>query len=183
MKINRKVRLVQALYGSIILTLMMQPMGMLGYGGYIWMLFMPLLLFFAFGANFKIIPSMIVSYVCGVAWALLNGVLVGVLGGLLPETMVNIVAPIIVIFCILTVHENFLSKTIVGNVPALFMGLASTFFSFLITPANAPAITPVHLIGFFLYGILLSVILAGGGFAVCSMIFGKDKVIEVFEGK
>lgn len=183
MRINRKVRLVQALYGSIILTLMMQPIAMLGYDSYIWMLFMPLLLFFAFGANFKIIPSMIVSYICGIAWALVNGVLIGVLGGILPATVVNIAAPVIVIFCILTVHENFLSKTIVGNVPALFMGLASTFFTFLISPANAPAITPIHLIGFFLYGILLSVVLAGGGFAVCSLIFGKDTTINVFEEK
>lgn len=183
MSINKKVRLVQALYGSIILTLMMQPIAMLGYNGYIWMLFMPLLLFFAFGANFKIIPSMIVSYICGIAWALVNGVLIGVLGGILSATVVNIAAPVIIIFCILTVHENFLSKTIVGNIPALFMGLASTFFTFLISPANAPAITPIHLIGFFLYGILLSVVLAGGGFAVCSLIFGKDTTIKVFEEK
>jgi hypothetical protein len=183
MSINRKVRLVQALYGSIILTLMMQPIDMLGYDSYIWMLFMPLLLFFAFGANFKVIPSMIVSYMCGIAWALINGVLIGVLGGILPATVVNIAAPVIIIFCILTVHENFLSKTIVSNVPALFMGLASTFFIFLISPANAPSITPIHLIGFFLYGILLSVVLAGGGFAVCSLIFGKDTTIKIFEEK
>ena len=183
MTINRKVRLVQALYGAIILTLMMQPIGMLGYSGYIWMLFMPLLLFFAFGADFKVIPSMIVSYICGVVWALANGILSGILGGILPAEVVNLAAPIIIIFCILTVHENFLAKTIVGNIPALFMGLASTFFTFLITPSNAPAITPIHLVGFFLYGIILSVILAGGGFLVCSLIFGKERTISVFEEK
>lgn len=183
MSINRKVRLVQALYGSILLSLMMQPIGIIGYDGYIWMLFMPLLLFFAFGANFKVIPSMIVCYICGVAWALVNGILSGVLGGFLPSAVVNIAAPIILIFAILTVHENFLQKTIFGNVPALFMGLASTFFTFLIKPENAPAITPIHLIGFFLYGILLSVLLAGGGFLLCSLIFGKEKTISVFEEK
>ena len=183
MSLNRKVILVQALYGAIVLTIMMQPMGILGYGGYIWMLFMPLLLFFAFGAQFKVIPSMIVSYICGVVWALANGILSGILSGFLPAGVVNLAAPIIVIFCILTVHENFLAKTIVGNIPALFMGLASTFFTFLITPANAPAITPIHLVGFFLYGILLSAILAGGGFLVCSIVFGKDKTALVFEGK
>jgi len=183
MSVNRKVRLVQSLYGSIALTLMMQPMNMLGYGGYIWMLFMPLLLFFAFGAQFKVLPSMIVCYICGVTWALVNGILSGVLGGFLPATVVNLAAPIIIIFCILTVHENFLAKTIFGNVPALFMGLASTFFIFLIKPANVPAITPVHLVIFFLYGILLSVVLAGGGFLVCSLIFGREKTTSVFEGK
>jgi len=183
MTINRKVRLVQALYGAIILTLMMQPIGMLGYGAYIWMLFMPLLLFFAFGADFKVIPSMIVSYICGIVWALANGILSGVLGGIFSATVANLAAPLIVIFCILTVHENFLAKTIVGNVPALFMGLASTFFTFLITPANAPVITPIYLVAFFLYGILLSVVLAGGGFLVCSLVFGKEKTAAVFEGK
>lgn len=180
---NRKVKLVQALYGAIVLTLMMQPIGMLGYGGYIWMLFMPLLLFFAFEAEFKVIPSMIVSYICGVVWALANGILSGILGSFLSVTVVNFAAPIIIIFCILTVHENLLAKTIVGNIPALFMGLASTFFTFLITPSNAPAITPIHLVVFFLYGILLSIILAGGGFLVCSLIFGKEKTVAVFEGK
>ena len=183
MSLNRKVRLVQALYGAIVLTLMMQPMGIVGYGGYIWMLFMPLLLFFAFGAQFKVIPAMIVSYICGVVWALANGILSGILGGFLSAGVVNLAAPIIVIFCILTVHENFLAKTIVGNIPALFMGLASTFFTFLITPSNAPAITPIHLVAFFVYGILLSVILVGGGFLVCSLIFGKEKTASVFEGK
>jgi len=183
MSLNRKVRLVQALYGAIVLTLMMQPMGIVGYGGYIWMLFMPLLLFFAFGAQFKVIPAMIVSYICGVVWALANGILSGILGGFLSAGVVNLAAPIIVIFCILTVHENFLAKTIAGNIPALFMGLASTFFTFLITPSNAPAITPIHLVAFFVYGILLSVILAGGGFLVCSLIFGKEKTASVFEGK
>lgn len=183
MSVNRKVRLVQALYGAIALTLMMQPLNMLGYGGYIWMLFMPLLLFFAFGAEFKVIPSMISSYICGVGWALANGIFSGVLGSFLPATVVNLAAPMIIIFCILTVHENFFAKTIVGNIPALFMGLASTFFTFLITPSNAPTITPVHLIMFFIYGILLSVILAGGGFLVCSLFFGKEKTSAVFEGK
>lgn len=183
MTTDRKVRLVQALYGAFVLTLMMQPVNMLGYGGYLWMLFMPLLLFFAFGAQFKVIPSMIVSYICGIVWALVNGVLIGILGKFLPATAVDLAAPMIVIFCILTVHENFLAKTIVGNIPALFMGLASTFFTFLIIPSNAPVITPVHLVIFFLYGILLSVILAGGGFLVCSLIFGKEKTIAVFEQK
>lgn len=183
MSINRKVRLVQAIYGAIVLTLMMQPLGILGYGGYLWMLFMPLLLFFAFGAQFKVIPSMIVSYICGIVWALANGVLSGVLGAILPANLVNLAAPIIIIFCILTIHENFFAKTIVGNIPALFMGLASTFFTFLLTPSNAPAITPIHLIAFFLYGIVLSVILAGGGFMVCSLIFGKTKTAAVFEGE
>lgn len=183
MTTNRKVRLVQALYGAFVLILMMQPVNILGYGGYLWMLFMPLLLFFAFGAQFKVIPSMIVSYICGIVWALTNGILIGMLGRFLPATVVDLVASIVMIFCILTIHENFLAKTIVGNIPALFMGLASTFFTFLIIPSNAPAITPVHLVIFFLYAILLSVILAGGGFLFCSLIFGKEKTVAVFEGK
>lgn len=178
---RKKIKLTQALIGTIILTLMLQPIGMLGYSAYIWMIFMPLLLFFAFGANFRIIPSMIVSYACGIGWALINGVLVGVLSGFIDPIIANSVAPIPIIFLILTVHENLLEGTVVGNVPALFMGLASTFFTFLIQPANAQQLTPVHLIVLFCYGILMSVALAGGGFAVCSAIYGKDKTAEAFE--
>jgi hypothetical protein len=183
MNMERKIRLVQAAFGAVILTLMMQPMGMLGYEGYIWMLFMPLLLFFAFGANFKIIPSMIVSYACGILWALVNGIVSGLLGSFLPVMAVNLVTPTIVIFCILTVHENLLQKTLFANVPALFMGLASTFFIFLIKPANAPAITPIHLFAFFLYGIVLATVLAAGGFMLCSLIFGKENTEAVFAPK
>lgn len=63
-----------------------------------------------------------------------------------------------------------------GNIPALFLGLATTFFNFSAT------ITQIHLIGFFLYGILLTCALVGGGFALCSLVFGKEKVLEVFSG-
>lgn len=183
MLLKRKVRLVQAASGAVILTLMMQPMGLLGYGSYIWMLFLPLLLFFALGADFKVIPSMILSYICGIIWAFINGLVQGMFGSFMPATASQAAAPIIVIFLILTVHENFLAKTIVGNIPALFMGMASTFFVFLVKPANAPAITPIHLIIFYLYGILLSVVLVAGGFKICSLIFGKDKTLAVFTGK
>lgn len=183
MLLKTKVRLVQAISGAVILTLLMVPLALVGYAAYTWMLFLPLLLFFALGAQFKMIPSMIVCYICGVLWAVVNGIFSGILGGFMPEAAVNIVAPIVVIFCILTVHENLFAKTIVGNVPALFLGMASTFFVYMIKPANAPAITPFHLIAFYLYGIVLSVALVGGGFTICSLVFGKEKTIAVFEGK
>lgn len=179
MKTKHKVRLVQALYGSIILSVLMAPVGALGYGPYIWMLFLPLMLFFAFGANFKQIPSMLASYICGIGWAYFNGVISAVLGPVVNPNLLNLLGPMIIVFGVLTVHENFLDKTIVGNVPALFMGLASTFFIFSIVPSNASPITPVHLVAFFFYGTLMSVILAGGGFAICSKIFGKEVTLKV----
>lgn len=180
---RRKIKLVQALYGAIILTIMMQPIAMLGYSAYIWMMFMPLLLFFAFGANFKIIPSMILSYGCGIGWALINGLFVGLLSGFINPIAANALAPVVIIFCILTVHENFLEATVVGNVPALFMGLASTFFTFLIQPSNASTLTPIHLIAIFVYGVLMSVVLAGGGFALCRAIFGEIETLKAFTPK
>lgn len=180
---RRKIKLVQALFGAVILTIMMQPIAILGYSAYIWMMFMPLLLFFAFGANFKIIPSMILSYGCGIGWALVNGLFVGLLSGFINPIAANALAPIVIIFCILTVHENFLEGTLVGNVPALFMGLASTFFTFLIQPANAAPLTPIHLIAIFVYGVVMSVVLAGGGFAVCRAIFGETETVKAFTPK
>ena len=180
---RKKIKLVQALYGAVILTIMMQPIAILGYSAYIWMMFMPLLLFFAFGANFKIIPSMILSYGCGIGWALINGLFVGLLSGFINPIAANALAPVVIIFCILTVHENLLEDTVVGNVPALFMGLASTFFTFLVQPANAPTLTPIHLIAIFIYGVLMSVVLAGGGFALCRAIFGETETLKAFTPK
>lgn len=60
-----KIKMVQSLTGAIVLTLLMQIFAMTGYAQYMWMLFLPLLLFFALGADFKKIPSMIAGYVCG----------------------------------------------------------------------------------------------------------------------
>ena len=173
-----KIKMVQSLVGAIVLTLLMTVFGMLGFGQYTWMLFLPLLLFFALGADFKKIPSMIVCYICGVAWAYINGVVQGFFAKFLPEALVNIIPTIIVIFLILTIHEGLLYKTIFGNIPCLFLGMATTFFVFML---NQP-LTPLHLIGFYLYGILLSVVLVVSGMSVCSAIFGKEETMKAIIG-
>ena len=183
MDIKNKVLLVQASFGAIALAILMQIPAMLGFSAYLWMLFLPLMLFFAFGADFKLIPSMIVCYILGIVWSMINGVLMGLLIPIFGSVLGNIIGPAVVVFLVLTIHENLLSKTIFGNVPALFMGLATAFFTFSIVPSNAPAITPLHLIGFYLYGIFMTVILAGGGFKLCSMIFGMETTIDVFNNK
>lgn len=181
MSIKRKALLIQAAFGAVILTLLMQPMVALGFGNYNWMLFVVLLLFFAMGADFKKIPTLIVCYPIGILWALLNGVLMGAMKGL-PAWVSGIALTIAIIFSILTVHENLLRDTIFGCVPALFLGLAETFFIFSIQPANAPAITPVHLFVFFIYGLFMTSILVLGGGALCNAILGKEWPKYVFGG-
>lgn len=172
---RRKIKLVQALTGAVVLTLLMQVMVLFGYSQYIWMLFLPLLLFFALGANMKLIPAMIVGYLCGVAWALVNGLVMQLFSSLSGGNpfVGNILPTIIVIFLILTTHENLLEGTIFGNIPCIFLGLATSFF---VNMMQIP-ITPIHLICFFLYGLLLSVALVVVGGAVCSAIFGKDRAM------
>ena len=182
MSIKRKALLIQGAFGAIILTALMQPMGALGYGNYNWMLFIVLLLFFATGADFKKIPSMIVCYFIGILWALLNGVLMGAMKNL-PPWVSGIALTMVIIFSILTVHENLLRDTIFGNIPALFLGLAETFFIFSIQPANAPAITPIHIGAFFLYGLFMSSILVLGGGVLCNAILGKEWPKYVFGGQ
>lgn len=179
MKTEHKVGLVQAFTGAVVLTLLMIPMGMLGFGQFIWMLFLPLLLFFALKAQMKVIPSMIVCYICGVAWAFASGALQGLFATFAPQLVVETVPTIICIFLILTIHENFLAKTIFGNIPSLFLGMATTFFVFMM----GVEITPLHLIGFFIYGIVLSVVLVKGGGLVCSLVFGKETLQQVFAEK
>ena len=173
MSIKRKALLIQASFGAIILTILMQPMIALGYGNYTWMLFVVMLLFFALGAQFKVLPSMIVGYICGVAWALLNGFLMGTMHNL-PPWVSSIALTIVIIFCILTLHENILRDTLFGNVPSLFLGLAETFFIFSIEPSNAIHLTPVHLFVIFLYGLLMTSALVLGGGLLCNVIIGKD---------
>lgn len=170
-----KVGLVQSLAGAIILTLLMMPMGMLGFGQYIWMLFLPLLLFFAMGAQFKLIPSMIVCYICGVVWAYISGLLQSAFGAFAPQIVVETVPTIITIFLILTIHENLLANTTFGNIPSLFLGMCSTFFVFTMNID----ITPFHLIGFYIYGIVLVAVLVLGGGAVCNLAFGKENVQKI----
>jgi hypothetical protein len=181
MSIKRKALLIQAAFGGIVLTLLMQPMVALGFGNYNWTLFIVLLLFFAMGADMKKIPSMIVCYPIGIAWAMVNGILMGVLKDF-PAWVPNVALTMVVIFCILTVHENLLRDTIFGNIPSLFLGLAETFFVFSIQPANAVAITPIHLYGFFLYGLVMTLVLVLGGGMLCNIFLGKEWPKYVFGG-
>ena len=93
--------------------------------------------------------------------------------------VVNIVPTILIIFLVLTIHEGFLAKTIFGNVPSLFLGMSTTFFVFMLEVDLAP----VHLVGFFCYGIILSIVLVVSGTAVCSAIFGKEKTMKAIMGQ
>lgn len=174
-----KIKMVQSLTGAVVLTLLMQVFAIVGFAQYTWMLFLPLLLFFALGADFKKIPSMIVCYVCGILWAYINGIVQGIFASFAPEIVVNIVPTILIIFLVLTVHEGFLANTLFGNIPCLFLGMATTFFVFML----GVKLTPVHLVGFFLYGIVLSVVLVVSGMTVCSKIFGKEKTMKAIMGE
>lgn len=175
---RNKIKLVQAAVGAVALTLLMQVMGIVGFGQYTWMCFLPLLMFFAFGANFKMIPTMIISYVVGELWCIINGIVMGIFGSFTGGNMIlNMLIPtILVIFCILTVHENFFEGAIFSNVPCIFMGMATSFF---ITEmgANTDPILFVELLGFWCYGLVLAVALVLSGMVVCSAIFGKERAM------
>lgn len=174
-----KVKIVQSLTGAVVLTILMQVFAATGFGQYLWMLFFPLLLFFALGADFKKIPSMVVCYICGVLWAFVNGMVQGMFAAFAPEMVVNVVPTIIIIFLVLTIHEGFLATTIFGNIPSLFLGMSTTFFVFML----GIDLTPLHLIGFFLYGILLSVVLVVSGMGICTAVFGKEKAVKAITGQ
>lgn len=175
---RNKIKLVQAAVGAVALTLLMQVMGIVGFGQYTWMCFLPLLMFFAFGANFKMIPTMIISYVVGELWCIINGIVMGIFGSFTGGNMIlNMLIPtILVIFCILTVHENFFEGAIFSNIPCIFMGMATSFF---ITEmgANTDPILFVELLGFWCYGLVLAVALVLSGMVVCSAIFGKERAM------
>ncbi len=175
---RNKIKLVQAAVGAVALTLLMQVMGIVGFGQYTWMCFLPLLMFFAFGANFKMIPMMIISYAVGELWCIINGIVMGIFGSFAGGNMIlgMLIPTILVIFCILTVHENFFEGAIFSNVPCIFMGMATSFF---ITEmgANTDPILFVELLGFWCYGLVLAVALVLSGMVVCSAIFGKERAM------
>jgi hypothetical protein len=179
MKEKMKIKIVQSLTGAIVLTILMAVFEALGFGRYIWMLFFPLLLFFALGADFKKIPSMIVCYICGVAWAFINGVVQGAVAGFAPQIIVNTVPTILIIFAVLVIHEGVLANTVFGNVPCLFLGMCTTFFVFMLEVD----LTPIHLIGFYLYGTVLSVVLVLSGMGVCAAVFGKERAMKAIVGE
>lgn len=174
MKDRRIIKLVQALVGAITLTLLMQLMGVFGYAQYTWMCFLPLLMFFALGADFKKLPEMIICYAIGELWCVINSVVSGAFGSIFGAdnlVMSTIVPTILVIFCILTVHENLLEGMICSNIPCIFMGLATSFFVlFLQQPINY-----IHLFAFWLFGLVLAVCLVMSGMLVCSAVFGKER--------
>ncbi len=172
MSIGRKARFIQAAFGAVLLTLLMQPLPLMGLGAYAWLLFLPLLLFFALGASLKLIPTMIASFIAGQLWALLNGLVMTALAHALGTSAAGIVAPVVIIFAMLTIHEDFLANTIVGTVPAVFLGMAESFFLTSIQPNTQ--ITPPHLTGLFLYGLVLAVGLVWGGSLGCRWLLGRS---------
>lgn len=171
---RRKIKLVQALTGAIVLTLLMQLMGVAGFGQYTWMCFLPLLMFFAFGADFKMLPQMVLCYAIGELWCVFNGIVMGAFTsafGADNMLMTMIVPTVLVIFCILTVHENFFEGAIFSNVPCIFMGMATSFFVMMMQQP----ITLFHLFGFWCFGLVLAVALVLSGMVVCGAIFGKER--------
>lgn len=170
------IGLVNNLSGAIILTILMQAMTLLGMPQHTWMLFLPLLLFFALGADLKVIPSMVVGFACGQVWAVVNGLVSNAFGTISGgNPLVSQLLPtVLVIFCVLTVHQTLLAGTIAGNIPSLFLGMAESFFVLFMGVAD---LTPFHLLGFFCYGLVLATVLVLGGGAICGAIFGKERAM------
>ncbi len=178
---RNKVKLVQALVGAVVLTVLMQGMTLLGMLQYIWMLFLPLLMFFALGADFKKIPDMLIGYAVGELWCVINSLVSGAFGAAFGDNplLSQLIPTILVIFCILTVHENLFEGQVFSNIPCIFMGMATSFMMlFMQVP-----ITYFHLFGFWCYGLVLAVCLVLSGMAVCSAIFGKERAMAALAPK
>lgn len=171
MKNARKIRLVQSFTGAVILSVLMSIPVALGYGPYVWLLFTPLIIFFALGANFKLIPGIILCYACGVLWTYGFITVQTFIRGLSSSPLlVELIPNIMLVFLVLTVHENLLRKTPLGIVPAVFLGLATTFYAIF----SQASINGLHLMALFCYGVIMTVALMIGGVAISSLVFGKE---------
>lgn len=179
MKNVKVVRLLQAFTGAVVLALLMSIPVALGFGPYVWILFTPLLLFFALGAKFKLIPGVILSFACGVLWIYGFMTVQGFIKGLTAAPVLTELIPnIMLVFLVLTVHENLLCKTPVGIVPAVFLGMATTFYA-VFSPAT---INGLHLIALFCYGMIMTVALMLGSITVSSLVFGKEAALAAIPG-
>lgn len=177
MKNVKLIRLLQAFVGAVILSVLMSIPVALGYGPYVWLLFTPLIIFFAMGAKFKLIPGIILCYACGVLWTYGFITVQTFIRGLTASPVLTELVPnIMLVFLVLTVHENLLRKTPFGMVPAVFLGLATTFYAVF---SQAP-INGLHLMALFCYGVIMTVALMIGGVAVSSLVFGKQAAMATF---
>jgi hypothetical protein len=175
---NKKIGFVNALVGSIILNIFIVPLGAFGYTEHIWVLFTPLLIFFALGGDFKKIPSISLCFVVGILWFLIGrGIAVSLP---LPMAAGMTIGLTIAIFGILFVHECLLKETILGTVPSVFLGFSLTSYSVNAVPEGVIHLTPIHLIVLFALGLLAIAVLMVTSFAVCSLIFGKEKTVNYF---
>lgn len=174
MEIRTKAGLIQAAVSAVVLAVLMQPAFILGYGDYVWLLFMALPLFFALGANVRGVWSLALCFAVGQGWALLLGFTIGALSGPLGQALGSITAGIVVIFPMLLVHATLLQRTFLGNVPALFTGMALTFFATNVVPPDGSTFTPLHVTGLFLYGLVLAVTIVVLGGRLCGVVLGKD---------
>ena len=91
----------------------------------------------------------------------------------------QLIPTILVIFCILTVHENIFEGAVFSNIPCIFMGMATSFMMIFF---QLP-ITYLHLFGFWCYGTVLAVCLVLGGMGMCSAIFGKERAAKALMPK
>jgi hypothetical protein len=178
----KKIGLVRSLFGAILLNALVAPLGILGYGDYIWMVFTALVIFFALGADMKKLPTIIVSFICGVAWWMAGSVLTEIFSSSMPHPAAEGLGISVMVFLILFIHEVVLQKTVAGTVPSVFLGFALTAFALTPVVEGAIQLTPFHVVGIFLYGIVLTVVLMVGGFGICSLIFGKEATLASLPG-
>ncbi len=176
-----KFAIVNAIVGSIVLNVLISVLGIVGYGPYIWMVFPSLFIFFALGAEFRKIPGIVVSAGCGIIWWMIVMWFGSVLARTLdPGAAMGIGVTVSLVF-ILLLHEYVLaSNKFLGLTPAVFLGFCLTAFTTSVIPSNAVQLTPFHVFGFIVYGIVLTVILMAVGFNVLRLFFGKEATIKYF---
>ncbi|WP_062380870.1 DUF1097 family protein [Demequina pelophila] len=173
MSIDRKASLIQAAAGALVLTLLIQPAFALGYASVVWLLFLPLPVFFAMGPNPRNLPGMAASFVAGQLWCWLHLSAMDVLAGVLPMPAAGMIVGVVVVFAMLAVHQVALARTVVGCVPALFMGFSLSFFVADLAPAGTPLLNPFVLTGMWAYGLVLCMALLLAGGAACRLILGS----------
>lgn len=111
------------------------------YSHQFWIIFLVFILYFAIGGEIKNIPSMTVSYICGLVWGFLSCVS-AYLWQASNHTLFAFINYFLIASLIVFVHKGLLGNTVFGNPMAAFLGMALSIF---VATCSVPSSTGEYL--------------------------------------
>ncbi len=124
---DKSISLCMAGAAALVAYLLITLAGTLPIAGYMWVGFLPMILYFCTGAekDLKLCSKMFVSYLCGLAWGQLSNLLWVYM---FPQQTfaLGLFENGIMIFIMLLIHVVIGGRTLIGFMPCVYLGLCET---------------------------------------------------------